>query len=43
VKVAPKWLREKNYFADFLSIIKGWWFEGQNLEIRKGLTELGRA
>ena len=29
VKVTPEWLREKNDFADFLSIMKGWWSEGQ--------------
>ena len=29
VKVTPEWLKQKNDFANFLSIIKGWWFEGQ--------------
>ena len=29
VKVTLEWLKEKNYFADFLSIMKGWWSAGQ--------------
>ena len=29
VKVTPEWLNQKNDFADFLTIMKGWWFEGQ--------------
>ena len=29
VKVTLEWLKEKNDSADFLSIMKGWWSEGQ--------------
>jgi hypothetical protein len=29
VKVTLEWLKEKNEFVDFLSIIKGWWSKGQ--------------
>ena len=29
VKVTPEWLKQKNDYADFLSIMKGWWSEGQ--------------
>ena len=29
VKVTPEWLKNKIESVDFLSIIKGWWFEGQ--------------
>ena len=29
VKFTPEWLKEKNDYADFLSIMKGWWFEGK--------------
>ena len=29
VRVTPEWLKQKNDFADFLSIMKGWWSEGQ--------------
>ena len=29
VKVTPEWLKENNESADFLSIMKGWWYKGQ--------------
>ena len=29
VKVTPEWLKENNESTDFLSIMKGWWSEGQ--------------
>ena len=29
IKVTPEWLRQKNEFADFLTIRKGWWSKGQ--------------
>ena len=29
VKVTPECLKKKNDFANFLSIMKGWWSEGQ--------------
>ena len=29
VEVTPEWFKEKNESADFLSIMKGWWSEGQ--------------
>ena len=29
MKDTPEWFKEKNESTDFLSIIKGWWFEGQ--------------
>ena len=29
VKVTPEWLKQKNDYADFLSIMKVWWSEGQ--------------
>jgi hypothetical protein len=29
VKVTSEWLKQKNDFVDFLSIMKGWWFEEQ--------------
>ena len=29
IKVAPEWLRQKSEFVDLLTIMKGWWFEGQ--------------
>ena len=29
VKVALEWLKDKTEFFDLLSIMKGWWFEGQ--------------
>ena len=29
VKVSPEWLKEKNEYVDFLSIMKGQWSEGQ--------------
>ena len=29
MKVTPEWLKQKNDYADFLSIMKGWWSEGQ--------------
>jgi hypothetical protein len=29
VKVTSEWLKEKNEYANFLSIMKGWWSEGQ--------------
>ena len=28
IKVSPEWLKQKNEVADFLTILKGWWFEG---------------
>lgn len=29
IKVSPEWLKQKNEYDDFLTILKGWWFEGQ--------------
>ena len=29
IKVNPKWIRQKNEVVDFLTIMKGWWSEGQ--------------
>ena len=29
VEVTPEWLKQKHDFANFLSIMKGWWSEGQ--------------
>ena len=29
IKVTPEWLRQKSESVDFLTITKGWWFEGQ--------------
>ena len=29
VKVTSEWLRNKTESVDFLSIMKGWWYEGQ--------------
>ena len=29
VKVTPEWLKQKNDSANFLTIMKGWWSEGQ--------------
>ena len=29
VKVTPEWLKQKNDYAIFLSIMKGWWSNGQ--------------
>ena len=29
IKVTPEWLRQKNESIDILTIIKGWWSEGQ--------------
>ena len=29
IKVTPEWLKQNNEFADFLTIMKGWWSEGQ--------------
>ena len=29
VKVTPEWLKNKTESVDFLSIMKGWWSEGQ--------------
>ena len=28
VKVTPEWLKQKNDYVDFLTIMKGWWSEG---------------
>ena len=28
IKVTPEWLRQKSESPDFLTIMKGWWFEG---------------
>ena len=28
VKATPEWLKQKNDFANFLTILKGWWYEG---------------
>ena len=28
VKPTPEWMKQKNDFADFLTIMKGWWSEG---------------
>ena len=28
VKVTLEWVKQKNDFADFLTIMKGWWSEG---------------
>ena len=28
IKVTPEWLKQKNEYADFLTIMKGWWSEG---------------
>ena len=28
VKVSLEWLKQKSEFADMLTILKGWWFEG---------------
>jgi hypothetical protein len=29
VKVTPEWLKQENDSIDFLTIMKGWWFERQ--------------
>ena len=29
LKVTPEWLKNKTEYVDFLSIMKGWWSEGQ--------------
>ena len=29
IKVTPEWLKKKNESGDFLTIMKGWWSEGQ--------------
>ena len=29
IKVTPEWLKQKNESVDFLTIMKGWWSEGQ--------------
>ena len=29
IKVTPEWLNQKNEYANFLTIMKGWWSEGQ--------------
>ena len=29
IKVTHEWLRQKNEVVDFLTIMKGWWSEGQ--------------
>ena len=29
IKVTPEWLKQKNEFVDFLTIMKGWWSKGQ--------------
>ena len=29
VKVTPEWLKQKNDYGGFLTIMKGWWYEGQ--------------
>ena len=29
MKVTPEWLKDKTESINFLSIMKGWWFEGQ--------------
>ena len=28
IKVSPEWLKQKSEFADMLTILKGWWSEG---------------
>ena len=28
VKVSPEWLKQKSESADMLTLLKGWWFEG---------------
>ena len=27
--MTPKWLRQKSESTDFLTIMKGWWYEGK--------------
>jgi hypothetical protein len=29
VKVTLEWLKQKNDYANFLTVMKGWWSEGQ--------------
>ena len=29
IKVTPEWLKQKNEFANFLTIMKGWWSQGK--------------
>ena len=29
IKVSPKWLKQKSESVDLLTILKGWWSEGQ--------------
>ena len=29
IKISPEWLKQKNESADFMTILKGWWPEGQ--------------
>lgn len=29
IKVSPEWLKQKNESTDFMTILKGWWSEGQ--------------
>ena len=29
IKVTPEWLRQKNDYANFLTLMKGWWSEGK--------------
>ena len=48
IKISPKWLKQKNEFANFMTILKGWWSEGhlrnksaavewKNLKFRKSV------
>ena len=39
VKVTPEWLHNKDESVDFLSIMKGWWSEG-NFRSKPTLTGL---
>ena len=38
IKVTLEWLRQKNESADFLTIMKGWWSEGQ-FRVKSASTE----
>ena len=29
IKISPEWLKQKSESADMLTILKGWWSEGQ--------------
>jgi hypothetical protein len=47
IKVTPEWLKQKNEFVDFLTIMKGWWSKGQfkanSASIEQNTSKFGKS